>query len=499
MIKRFFIILSCVYVCSIVQGQINLKTEVHESELTNLRTEFNELSKRKDVPNAVEKGALLSELYVLSKNYKDASNICIQMDNLIYPHDKQTGKTSFSLRFLVAKERLRLYTQELNFQKAKAQLDQMNYCMRYIEDQSQHLDDALLVKAQYYHAFGMIEKSLDCYDDLLQHCLSEKADLDREDCYKNMIAYAEQKKDTELGLSIQKKYTIWQDSIKMVRAAEELDVLKKEHETLQADLKQKEDSISNNKIIIGSLWVFIIAMIAGLVVLFFLFMRSIYRIRKLKNNLKMANDNNAQKSAFISNVNSQITPSLDEIEKELNQSSSPYIIKEKLADLKKNIADMQTYISLEKVLNESYPVKDTDISKFCENMMQKVRPEIKEGVESVVSAPRISIKTNTEALEQILGYLLSRSAKHTKSGKIILEFKKRNARTGQFIITDTGDPIDSSLQEELFKPFGPSDPTMKGDSWGLPICNLIAYRLNGTLKIDKDYKRGTQFILDFCS
>jgi len=498
MIKRLLIFLICMYVYNTtIQGQINLKKEVSETELNNLQTEFNELSKRKEVQNAVEKGALLSELYVISKKYKEASNICIQMDNLIYPHDRQTGKTSFSLRFLVAKERLRLYTQELNFQKAKTQLDQMNYCMRYVEDDL-YENDALLVKAQYYQAFGMTEKSLECYDILLQHCLAEKEDLDREDCYKNMIVYAEQQKNSELEKVLQKKYTVWQDSIKMVRAAEELDILKKEHQTLQTDLEQKEQTISNNKLVIGGLWGFIIALIAALLVILFLFMRSIYRIRKLKNSLKMANDSNAQKSSFISNISSQITPSLDDMDKELNNASVS-TAKEKLKDLKKNITDMQTYISLEETIDESYPVKDTDISHFCENIMQKVKPEIQNGVESIVSAPRISIKTNTEALEQILSYLLTRSAKHTQNGKIILEFKKRNARTGQFIITDTGEPIDPNLQEDLFKPFGVTDPTMKGDNWGLPICNLITHKLNGTLKIDREYKRGTQFILDFCS
>lgn len=499
MIKKLCVILTCICICGIVQGQFRIKKEVSEAELNSLQTEFEELSKRKEVQKAIEKGALLSELFVLSKRYKDAGNTCNQMDILIYPYDRQNGTTSFSLRFLVAKERLRLYTQELNFQKSKTQFDQMNYCMRYMEDDNSYTDDALLVKAQYYQAFGMIEKSLESYEMLLQHCLAEKNDSDREDCFKSMIAYAEQGKNTQLGEIVQKKYTVWQDSVQMVKAAKELEVLKKEHETLQTDLKDKEKTISNNKAIIAGLWVFIIAVIAGILVLIFLFLRSIHRIRKLRKSLEMANDSNANKSGFISNIKSQITPSLDEIETELEFVPSASATKEKLTHLKKNITDMQTYISLEEGIEEKYPVKDTDISSFCENVMQKVRPGIQEGVESIVSAPRISIKTNPEALEKILGYLLARSAKHTKSGKILLEFKKRNARTGQFIITDTGEPIATSVQEELFKPFGTTDPTMQDDKWGLPICNLMAHKLNGTLKISPDYKRGTQFVLDFCS
>lgn len=497
MIKRVILILTCVYFYSNAQAQISLSSEVNETELNNLRTEFQDLSKRKEVQKAVEKGAEVSKLLVLSKNYKEASSICLQMDNLIYPHDRQTGKTSYYLRFLVAKERLRIYTQESEFQKSKTQLEQMNYCMRYVTDDS-YTDDVLLIKAQYYHRFGMEEKSLECYDLLLQHCIAGKIDTDREDCYKDMITYAGREKNSKLENAVQKKYTIWQDSVQMVRAAEELKTLKLEHETLQTDLQQKEKTISNNQTVIISLWTFIVAMIAGLLILIILFLRSMYRIRKLKSSLKMANDSNAQKSAFISNISSQITPYLNQINQALTMSSTA-AVKEELTSFKKNITDMQTYISLEEDREEAYPIKNTDISQLCESIMAKVKPEIMTGVESSVSAPRISIKTNAEALEQVLGYLLSRSAKQTDSGKIILEFKKRNARTGQFIITDTGTPINPEMQEEMFKPFGSSDFSTKGDNWGFPICKLIAYKLNGTLKIDPEYKRGTRFILDLCS
>ena len=497
MVKRVILILMCVCFCGIAQGQISFKTEVSEAELSSLRAEFQELIKQKDVQKAVEKGAQLSELLTLNKNYREASSICLQMDNLIYPYNRQTGKTNYYLLFLVAKERLRLYTQESDASKSKTQLDQMNYCIRYMNDDS-HTDDILLIRAQYYHRFGMEEKSIESYEILLQRGISGKGDQDREDCYKNMIAYAERSKHTQLGQIVQKKYTAWQDSVQMVRAAEELKTLKEEHEAIQTDLQQKEKTISNNQLIIIGLWTFIIAAIAAFVILFFLFLRSIYRIRKLKKSLKIANDSNAQKSAFVSNISSQITPSLEEVEHALDYSSTS-AARDKLADLKKNIADMQTYISLEEDIEEPYPVKNADISLLCKGIMEKVKPIIKEEVESSVDAPRISIKTNTEALEQILGYLLSRSAKQTERGKILLEFKKRNARTGQFIITDTGIPIDPELQEDLFKPFGVPNPNMKDDNWGLPICKLVAHKLNGTLKIDAEYKRGTRFILDLCS
>ncbi|MDR0349647.1 MAG: sensor histidine kinase [Tannerella sp.] len=499
MIKRLFIFLFCLCFCHLTQGQIDLRTEVHENELINLSAEFQELTARKDVLNAVERGALLSELYTLNKQYKDATSVCMQMYSLILFYETQTGKTNFFLRFLVTKERLRLCTQEVNYEKSKELLFLMDYYIRNIEDEYKYRDDILLVKGQFYDRFGMTDKSLEYYEQLLQHCLSGKTGLDREDCYKTMIAYAEQNQNAGLDRIVREKYTVWLDSVKMVQTVEELGLLKKEHETLQAELKGKEDSLDHKSAIIGSLCICILAIIACLAVLFLLYLRKMKRIRMLKDHLKTANDNRSQKSAFIRNINTQITPYLDEMARALNHSSSSFhIIKDKLAGLKKNIEDIQAYVALEEGCDVSYPVKDVNVNKFCENIMQKISPEIKKGVEGIVSAPRISIKTNTDALEQILVYLLRRSAKQTAYGKIILEFKKRNAHTGQFIITDTCNPKALPVPEDLFKPFGMPDPVMNGDRWKLPTCTLIARKLNGTLNINKENKKGAQFILDIC-
>ena len=36
----------------------------------------------------------------------------------------------------------------------------------------------------------------------------------------------------------------------------------------------------------------------------------------------------------------------------------------------------------------------------------------------------------------------------------------------------------------------------KGDGLGLPICALMATRMNGSLKMDEAYTKGTRFLLD---
>ena len=77
----------------------------------------------------------------------------------------------------------------------------------------------------------------------------------------------------------------------------------------------------------------------------------------------------------------------------------------------------------------------------------------------------------------------------------VLEFKRKGAHVCQFIITDNGTGIPDDLKENLFKPFNEAKDLAQGDGLGLPICALMASKLNGTLSIDKEYKKGCRFVL----
>jgi signal transduction histidine kinase len=92
---------------------------------------------------------------------------------------------------------------------------------------------------------------------------------------------------------------------------------------------------------------------------------------------------------------------------------------------------------------------------------------------------------------------LENAAKYTpEGGKIILDFKKRGAHTHQFIVTDTGCGIAEEQRENLFKPFAQVKELTQGDGLGLPICALIATKMNGSLSLDSSYTKGTRFVLE---
>ena len=62
-------------------------------------------------------------------------------------------------------------------------------------------------------------------------------------------------------------------------------------------------------------------------------------------------------------------------------------------------------------------------------------------------------------------------------------------------LPDNGTGIPDDLKENLFKPFNEAKDLAQGDGLGLPICALMASKLNGTLSIDKEYKKGCRFVL----
>ena len=77
-----------------------------------------------------------------------------------------------------------------------------------------------------------------------------------------------------------------------------------------------------------------------------------------------------------------------------------------------------------------------------------------------------------------------------------VDFKKRGAHTHQFIISDTGCGIPEEQRESIFKPFTEVKDLTQGDGLGLPICSLIATKMNGSLTLDSGYTKGARFVLE---
>ena len=441
---------------------------------------------------AVEEGIQTSIKQADKREWKDAFATCRQMDALIYADEQKTKKQAPELHYLVTKERLRMYMSLNNSERSKEQLGRLTaYANQSKQDALQ--EDLLMSQAGYYQKFGMTDKSLECYKLLVQKRSAGKDEAGIDACYKEMLKQAGESGNTVLTNALDKLYIHWQDSIKAVKAVKELQVLQDDYQASQKVLRQKEEKIKTQQGIIIVLCVVAVVLAGGLLFFFGIMMKNVHQIKKLKNSLGIANSNNEQKSRFIANIGEQILPALHAIE------ISPAQSKKHIEGLKALMEHIQRYMELESSREERYEVKDMNINALCETIFNKAKESFSPEITAVLNVPRVNIRTNAEALENILLYLLGNAALHTESGKISLEFKKRSAHTGQFIITDTGTGIPEEKRANLFKPFAEVHDLTQGDGLGLPTCSLIAYKLNGTLRLDEEYKKGTRFVLELHS
>lgn len=441
---------------------------------------------------SVQEGIQTSIKQTENREWKEAFATCRQIDALIYADEQESKKPAPELHYLVSKERLRMYMRLSNSERSMEQLEKMkNYANQAKLEDLQ--EDLLMSEAGYYQKFGMTDKSLQCYKLLVQKRSEGKDEAGIDACYKEMLKQASESGNSVLTNAIDKLYMHWQDSIKTLKSAQELQVLKDDYQAAQNILTQKEEKINTQQGIIIIFCIVAVVLAGGLLFFMGIMLKNIRQIKKLKKSLGIANNNNEQKSRFISNIGEQILPSLEAI-------NSPSIQSQKhIEGLKTLMKHIQRYMELESSRETLYEAKDLNINTLCENIFNKAKESFKPEVTAVLNVPRVNIRTNAEALENILLYLLNNASLHTETGKISLEFKKRSAHTGQFVITDTGTGIPEEKRIGLFKPFSEVHDLTQGDGLGLPTCSLIAYKLNGTLRLDEDYKKGTRFILELHS
>ena len=440
---------------------------------------------------SVEDGIKTSIQQTENREWKEAFATCRALDGMIAVEEQKTKKQAPELHYLVSKERLRMYMRLSNKQKeCQEQLAKMEDWAEKANS-NEVSEDLLMAKAGYYQKFGMNDKSLQCYKQLVQKRSQGKDEQGVNQCYQDMLAQAKTGKNASLTRALERLYTNWQDSIKSVKDAQELKALQDDYNASQNLLAEKESKISTQKGGIVFLCILAAALAGGLLFFIGIMMKNIRQIKKLKKSLSIANDNNEQKSKLINNIGEQITPSLDAIE--------GGNVKKHVQALKDLMQHIQAYMELESTREERYETKDMNIQALCEGILNKAKESFRPDVVATLNVPRVNVRTNAEALENVLLYLLGNAALHTESGKITLEFKKRSAHSGQFIVTDTGSGIPEEKRANLFKPFAEVQDLTKGDGLGLPSCALIAYKLNGTLRLDEEYKKGTRFILELHS
>lgn len=447
---------------------------------------YNSFASQEEYTQAVECGVNASALYHRENYYKEAFELLRGAEQLVGTGEQKLKKKLPDLRFRINKERLQMYINTKNPARAKEQLNKLEETAKAAGNDSLS-NDFLYTQADYYYTFGMNSQGDTAFKKLIEQYKQQKNYAKVDECYKTLISIAHKANNAGLVARTYDKYIIWTDSVKALTAQDELNIVKKKYDESLATIQEKDDSLSAKQYIIIGLCILAAVLAAALAIGAVILLRFIMLTRKQKKAISIANEHNELKTEFIQNISSQMEPTLDTLDPKLPGVQA----------LRTFSGHIQELSELENSLSEPYEVQEKNISTFCESVMDKVRGKVQEDVTLTVNAPKLNVKINPEHLERILLHLLENAAEYTPAGgKIWLDFKKRGAHTHQFIISDTGCGIPEEQREDIFKPFTEVKDLTKGDGLGLPICSLIAAKMNGSLTLDGSYTKGARFVLE---
>lgn len=447
---------------------------------------YNSFASQEEYTQAVECGVNASALYHRENYYKEAFELLRGAEQLVGTGEQKLKKKLPDLRFRINKERLQMYINTKNPARAKEQLNKLEETAKAAGNDSLS-NDFLYTQADYYYTFGMNSQGDAAFKKLIEQYKQQKNYAKVDECYKTLISIARKANNAGLVARTYDKYIIWTDSVKALTAQDELNIVKKKYDESLATIQEKDDSLSAKQYIIIGLCILAAVLAAALAIGAVILLRFIMLTRKQKKAIGIANEHNELKTEFIQNISSQMDPTLDTLDPKLPGVQA----------LRAFSGHIQELSELENSLSEPYEVQEKNISTFCESVMDKVRGKVQEDVTLTVNAPKLNVKINPEHLERILLHLLENAAEYTPAGgKIWLDFKKRGAHTHQFIISDTGCGIPEKQREDIFKPFTEVKDLTKGDGLGLPICSLIAAKMNGSLTLDGSYTKGARFVLE---
>ena len=419
--------------------------------------------------------AFAKALYYKENLYQEAFDLLRRVDQTISSSSLSSAQQA-AAHYLTTKERLQMYIKMRRVESAKEQLKilESHAALASNDDTS---NDLLYTKAVYYYTFGMNAQGNAVFKEMADKLTASKEYDKVDEVYQTLIANARKSGSAGMVAQSYSNYMAWKDST---------NALKQQIADNEASIADKDSSLATRWLFIVGLLILAGALAAALVVGAIILMRFILLTRRQKKNIQLANESNALKAKFISNISAQLEPTFRKLD-----SRQPEV--QALLDFSEHI---QTLSELE---NSTEPVEleDVQVQQFCEDLMDQIRDEVKSDVTLTVNAPKMNVPLNREYVSHILSHLLANAAEYTPAeGKITLEYKKRGQHSHQFLVSDTGSGIPEEQRDDLFKPFLQIRDLTTGDGLGLPICKQMALHMNGDLDIDAAYTKGTRFVLD---
>ena len=477
--KKVLITLSLLLLtfCAMAQSE-------NPSELRQYIQAFESSVAKGDWQAGIDNGTKAAAQYAKLSLYKESFDYLRHIDQTI--DAKAPASERAALHYWVTKERYNMYVKFRKPERIKEQLAILEALAGRSNNENVG-NDILYTKTLYYYSTGQADKGNQTFKEMATKLTAQKEYGKVDEVYKKLIANGQRSGSATLVAQSYKSYLAWKDSTTALQYADQINGLKKQIADNEAEIADKDSSLTARMATIIALGILAVALAAALVVGALVLMRFILLTRKQKSIIKLESDNNALKAKFISNISSQLDPALAKLDNKIPEVKA-------LQGFSEHIQQLSV---LECSKDEAIETEDISVATFCEELINQVRGTEQSDVTLAANAPKMSVPLNREYVTHILLHLLRNAVLHTPAGgRITLDYKKRGAHTHQFIVTDTGCGISEEPREEVFKAFRQIRDLTQGDGLGLPICKQMALKMKGDLTIDPEYHKGTRFVLE---
>ena len=462
---------------------IDAKENIAKARSTFIHA-FNDYANRGEIALATECATKATALYYRENFWQEAFDLLRRADMVINESQLNTPDKA-ACHYWVSKERFQMYMKMHRAEPAKEHLNAMENNANLSSEESLK-NDLLYSKTIYHYTFGQTAQGNAVFKEMVDK-LTKSKEFDKVDeVYKTLIANGRKSNNASLVAQSYSNYIAWKDSTDAIKHADQIKALKDQIAANEAEIADKDSSLTTRWVTIVGLLILAGALAAALVLGAIVLLRFILQTRKQKKVIELANDSNALKAKFISNMSAQLEPTLKKLD-----NRQPEV--QALLDFSKHV---QTLSELENSDAEQ-EMEEVQVHQFCEEMMGQIQNAVQKDVQLVVNAPKMSAMIYRPYVSHILTHLLKNAAEYTPAeGKITIEFKKRGQHKIEFHVSDTGCGIAEEKREDVFKPFLEIHDLTKGDGLGLPTCKQMALKMGGDLNIDPEYIRGTRFVLE---
>ena len=420
------------------------------------------------------------------KNYEGAFGILANCERALGADNVRPDSLPEAF-YNLAQARFELYDHMGNARSAQAQLQKMINLAEQCKSKSV-TNRMLYCAAQYYYSINENNKGDQCISKLIKQFETEKDYSGADKAYQELIKKAVSDNDAELVEHTYANYMKWSDSVEEMNQDSELLKAKKEIDANEQTIAEKAKTLRGTTGLRATFITLFLIAIAALGVGVWFYCRSVAKNKRLHRSIAAANEQSEAKSAILHNMSSTMAPTLDKL-----PTDDPDV--QNLRKYVERVGELSDVGNTTPKAPEE--LEDVNVEKFCQDIVDQIRPMVKEGVTIRTDINKGIIRIDADEVRKILMHLMENAAKYTPAnGKITLSYKKRGAKVNQFTVSDSGPGIAKEKRETLFTAFSESTGDLsQGDKLGLPICALRAKKMNGTLELDTDGSIGSTFVL----